>query len=247
MRWLSYLYCFLILINCVNCASPLPKRKEAEVHFRLGDSYLREGKYVSALQELLQAVKLDPRNPDIHLELGLAYMGRGNLSTAESELKKALELKPNYAAVYNNLGLLYLRQKKWQEAEKYFKKALGIVTYPTPEVAYTNLGSCYVLQHKYTEAEEAFQSALEINRQYLPAYIGLGRLWEGLEQIDKALKLYQQGTYYLPNAATLYYRMAMICLKKGEKDKEKEYLEKVIQFDTGVLRQQAQKLLEEIK
>ncbi|MCD6319688.1 MAG: tetratricopeptide repeat protein [Candidatus Desulfofervidaceae bacterium] len=244
MRWLSYLCCIFLFINCVNCASSIPKKEEADVYFHLGDSYLREGKYIPALQELLKAVKLDPQNPDIHLELGLAYMGRGNLSTAESEFKKALQLRPNYAAVYNNLGLLYLRQKKWQQAEKSFKKALDIATYPTPEVAYTNLGSCYVLQHKYTQAEGTFRSALEINPRYLPAYVGLGGLWETLNQQDKALKVYQQGIYYIPDAATLYFRMAMIYLNKGERPKARECLEKTIQFDNGALRQHAQKLLE---
>jgi len=144
MRWFIYLWIFIFMISCASNA--LNKKKEAEIHFRLGDSYLRQGKPGFALRELVQAQKLDPQNPDIYLDLGLAYMARGDLDKAEAQFKKSIQLNPEYGAAYNNLGLLYLRQKKLREAERCFKKAISIYVYPTPEVAYTNLGSCYILQ-----------------------------------------------------------------------------------------------------
>ncbi|MDL1966757.1 MAG: tetratricopeptide repeat protein, partial [Candidatus Desulfofervidus auxilii] len=82
MRWFIYPWIFICIISCASTG--LNKKREAEVHFRLGDSYLRQGKPGFALRELVQAQKLDPQNPDIHLALGLAYMARGDLDKAEA-------------------------------------------------------------------------------------------------------------------------------------------------------------------
>jgi len=64
---------------------------------------------------------------------------------------------------------------------------------------------------------------------------------------DRALNVYQEGIQYLPEAAPLYYRMALIYFVKGEKEKAKEYFERVIQFDQGGLRQHAQKMLKDLQ
>ncbi len=244
MKWLIYSLIFL-LINCANI-QPKNKHDNAQIHYRLGSSYLREGKYALALKELLKAVKLDHKNPDIHLALGLAYMARGNLNLAEKEFKKILDLDKNYAAAYNNLGLLYLRKKKFKIAESYFKKALAIPTYPTPEAAYTNLGSCYLLQKDFSKARKNFILALELNHHYLPAYLGLARTWEEEGKYERAIAVYAEGITYLPDAPTLYFRMGLLYLKIGKIEQAKKQFEKVVQIDNGPLRKRAINILENL-
>jgi len=240
---------FIFFLICLTaCTQNLKENyNQAQIHFRLGESYLREAKYTLALKELLQAAKLNPRDPDIHLALGLGYMGRGDYKTAEKEFKKVLNLNKNYAAAYNNLGFLYLQKRDFAKAETYFKKALNIASYPTPEAAYTNLGSCYLLQKRYQEARKNFTLALEVNPSYLPAYFGLARTWEEKGMYRRAILVYIQAINQLPEEPTLYYRTGLLYLKIGETEKAKKMLEKVIKLGTDPLREKAINLLDNLQ
>ena len=62
----------------------------------LGWLYYLKGRYLSAISELLDSLKLDPLNPIIHYHLGLAYFKNDQPGEAKEFFEKALKINPNF-------------------------------------------------------------------------------------------------------------------------------------------------------
>src|SRR5262249_52823323 len=77
-----------------------------------GERLLREGKYEQALEKLLTATQLLPKEARAWNYLGLAYQGSGQLGEAERSYRAALALDHKLAAARYNLGCLYLEQNR---------------------------------------------------------------------------------------------------------------------------------------
>ena len=96
----------LLLTVLSSCAGqPTQRNKELAAASRgIGEAYMQQGDYTTALQELLKAEQLDPKDHFVQNDLGLAYMAKNKMPEAIGHFKKAIELKPSYTPARNNLG-----------------------------------------------------------------------------------------------------------------------------------------------
>lgn len=98
---------------------------KAGLHFKLGVNLNRQGKFVEAVQELEQAVSLNPEAPNAHLQLGGALLQVQQFERAERELLRAYELSGNTAAgAQLLLGHVYYAQKRFPDAQRAFEQYL---------------------------------------------------------------------------------------------------------------------------
>ncbi|MFP3983499.1 MAG: tetratricopeptide repeat protein [Desulfurivibrionaceae bacterium] len=108
-------------------AEPLYKQvvdlnpEDAASHNNLGFNYFLQKKYQEAVDELQQALKLQPDNDRIRNNLATAYALNGNEERAYQLLVKTI----GEAGAYNNIGYLYMIKGMWEKAEQTFKKALN--------------------------------------------------------------------------------------------------------------------------
>ncbi|MGD1867611.1 MAG: tetratricopeptide repeat protein [Phormidesmis sp.] len=65
-------------------------------HTKRAKTYLGKQNYELAVQELRDAVKLAPQNPEIHSMLGQAYYKQKMSGMAKAHFRQALKLKPNH-------------------------------------------------------------------------------------------------------------------------------------------------------
>lgn len=79
----------------------------AQLHFMLGNAYLRSGKWLPAASEYEKSAKLRPIHSDTQLNLGYAYYHAGNRDEAIKAWRKAVALSPrdSLPAVSLALGL----------------------------------------------------------------------------------------------------------------------------------------------
>lgn len=68
----------------------------AQRHYQRGREYLYQGNWPLAVQELRDAIKLDPLQADYHSLLGVAYLQQDLPSMARVYFRQALKLKPNH-------------------------------------------------------------------------------------------------------------------------------------------------------
>ncbi|MGB3786716.1 MAG: tetratricopeptide repeat protein [Phormidesmis sp.] len=77
-------------------------------HIERAKTYLRQRSYDYAIQELREALKLSPQNPEIHSMIGQAYYKQSLTGMAKAHFKQAYRLNPNHKVVKKYIELLGL-------------------------------------------------------------------------------------------------------------------------------------------
>jgi Flp pilus assembly protein TadD len=75
-----------------------------------------------ALENLLEARKLDPSNPLARYQLGKLYRKAGRLAEAQAELEAAVRLRPTLSPAVYQLALLYRQMGEESKARTAFEK-----------------------------------------------------------------------------------------------------------------------------
>ena len=157
-----------------------------------------------AIEDLRQAVALDPSYAQAHALLSLAYdIAPGYLSPEEvaklpdsvSEAEKALKLDPGLSEAHLAMATGSASRFRWEEAEREYK--LAIETNPNDANAhYFYAHLCLVPQKRFDEAMVEYRKALSldplsgiINTNYGAGLMIAGRLEESREQLRKTMEL----------------------------------------------------------
>jgi len=161
---------------------PPPPIKEASLpvranaHVELAAGYYERGQMDVALQELGNAVKLDPTNPKIYNVYGLVYATLGQDAEAAQNFRKALELSPNDSDFRQNWGWYLCTHGQAKESIPEFEMAAGNPLYKTPEIALINAGRCSASLGETQRADLFFRRALSISPNNPQAAFSLSQL-----------------------------------------------------------------------
>jgi tetratricopeptide (TPR) repeat protein len=91
-----------------------------------GLSFLAQGEYGRAVEELRAAVEISPDSSKAHNYLGLCYFRQKAYDPAREQFEKAIALDPSFATAYNNLAGVYSVKSQFAKAEELYKKALSL-------------------------------------------------------------------------------------------------------------------------
>jgi Flp pilus assembly protein TadD len=144
---------------------------------------------------LQEGLKLIDYDPDIWNYLGVAYWRKGELELALEAFRKSLELDSNYSIAFNNTGSVYL--------SKYLK---------TKE------------QGDLQQALVHFQTAIELDPGYASAYNGLGAAFSQAGNVEGAIGSWEKAVGINPDLGFALYNLGLAYLRKGDKVKALEYL-----------------------
>jgi type IV pilus assembly protein PilF len=160
------------------CAAPekpveTKSAKSSQINVELGVTYMKEGKYNTAMDRLQKAINQNPTNPQAYSSMALLNMRLLQLDEAEKNFNKAIKLSPNDSAIRNNFGAYLCQQKRFDEAEEQFLTATKNPLYRSPEHALMNAGKC--TQDK-VKAEKYFRASLRNNPIFPGALIEMAKL-----------------------------------------------------------------------
>ena len=144
------------------------------VYVTLARIHNGRGQYNLALQEIQQALKLQPRYSDAQLAEAAVYASMGQVERAESSYKTAAALRPQSWDGYYELGAFYYRNGRYAEAAFAFEQVLKVT--PDNALAHATLGGVVQLLHKDAEAERHLRRSIELQPSYT-AYTNLGALY----------------------------------------------------------------------
>ena len=126
---------------------------------------VEEGRVDTAIDILLEALVVDPKNVWALVLMGNIYAKKKNdYATAKKYFDKVLEYHPDNSIAINNLGGLAIECGKYDEAISLFKSALNHdQTYPN---SYYGLANAYVEKKEYLEAFYAAKTGclISVNR-----------------------------------------------------------------------------------
>jgi serine/threonine-protein kinase len=163
----------------------------AEGHACLGNVYRSQGKYDEALDQILQANRLDPHEVFTLIALGDTYDKLAKTSESEAAFRQATMLSPNYWAAYNWLGVFYSRHGRYGDAAAQFQKVTEIE--PDNYRGYDNLSAMRILLGHYDQAIQSLNRSIEL-KPSMPAYSNLGSAYFWMHRYPDAITAYEKAS-----------------------------------------------------
>ena len=177
------------------------------IHNNLGLAYDKIGMFDKSIQELQEALRLDPGYIEVHNNLGVTYYKMGLTDEAEKELKEAIRQNPGYLEAHCNLGNIYKCSGRLEEALFELNEALRINPEHAP--AHNTLGEIYALQRRNTEAINEFREALRIDPNYPAAHTNIGNFFLESGMYDEAIKEFRNSLDIDPDFSDAHYGMGL--------------------------------------
>jgi type IV pilus assembly protein PilF len=138
-------------------------RKRATNRLKLAVLYFQDGKNNFALDEVKQAIQIDPNWFEPYGMRGVIYMQTGDFAPAELSFQKALSINPNASDIKHNLGVLLCKMKRPAEGLKMFTAALADPAYGQRARTWQEQANCQLAMGQKAEAEASFMRSYELD------------------------------------------------------------------------------------
>jgi type IV pilus assembly protein PilF len=207
----------LAIIVFTGCAGQSTQQnlRIAESKRNIGEAYMRQGDYTSALRELLEAEKMNPEDAFTQHDLGLCYREKKLMPDALAHLNKAIALKPEYTPARNSLGRVYLEIGQTDKAIVIFKEIAKDALYATPHFPLANLGLAYYQKGEYAAAVNYYHQALQLEPNFVFALHGLGKTYLAMNKGRLAMAYLEKALQLAPKVAEINYEYAEANLLVG--------------------------------
>lgn len=247
MHRLTLLLTLLLSLTMAGCVAISPSGKTATYHLQMGLSHLGERNYTVALQELLEAEKLDSNNPDILYNLGLAYLGKRRPDLAEPRFLRTIALKPDFSRARNDLGVTYLELQRWDSAIQQFKIVKDDLLYEQHDHAAINLGLAYLGKGDYPKALEELHHVRSMAPRNPIVRVAIGRVLTAQEKIPQAIAEYRKALEFYPEYGQAHYYLGLALMKSDLIAARKSFREVLRLAPETEISRSAQEYLELLK
>lgn len=139
------------------------ERTRARIRLELAVGYFEQGKTTIALDELKQALAVDPNFAEAYTLRGLVYMRLNDPALAESSFRRALALKPGDANTSHNLGWMMCQRDRHAESMQFFDQALADANYGDRPKTLMTKGLCQMRANKPAEAEATLLQSFQLD------------------------------------------------------------------------------------
>lgn len=161
-------------------------QRRAQIRMQLAIGYFQQGQLAVALDEIKQAVQLDPNLADAHSVRALIYMEMGETALAEDNFQRAMRLSPNSPDLNNNYGWFLCQNGQEKRSIEYFEAALRSRAYQSPAKALNNAGVCSLKMKDILAAERYLTEAFRQEPENLDTNANLAKLHYALGDYQKA-------------------------------------------------------------
>lgn len=134
-------------------------RKRARIRLELAIGYFEQGQTTVALDEIKQALVVDPAYAEAYNLRGLIYMRLNDLRLAEESFRRAMALNPRDANVTHNYGWLLCQQARYPESFQ----AIANSTYGGRAKTWMAQGLCQTRAGLRAEAEYSLGKSYELD------------------------------------------------------------------------------------
>ncbi len=166
-----------------------------------------------ALDTLCAEYHFDLANFDSTYLVPQATSPQQYVQEAETHFKAAIQHCPTFFRYHFELGNLYLKTGNAKAIDEFAKT---VELNPLDAGAHAALGFAYLmLKNNTVMAQTQLEIALKLDPKNAEVYVGLGNLYEALNDPDKALENYNLAIKYDGKNAYAYYRAGVIYEQKG--------------------------------
>jgi tetratricopeptide (TPR) repeat protein len=166
------------------------------------------------VEQLEQAVREDPQDPDARVALAESYLRSGMYQAALDQTDQVLEAHPEHAGALLVSGIVYLRLDQPEEAVTPLRGFIALrkdepmaAVDTSLEAAYYYLGASFLRLGRPAEAIPALEAALTITPWDADALYQAGLAYQASGQPEAALERYQQAVRFVPDFTEVYRAM----------------------------------------
>jgi type IV pilus assembly protein PilF len=132
-----------------------PNQRRARMRLELATAYFQQGQTHVALDEIKQAIAIDPAYADAYNLRGLVFMRLKDLTLASDSFERALALNPRDADAAHNYAWLRCQQTHYEASEKLFAQAIANPSYTQPAKSWMAKGLCQLRAGQTVAAEKS--------------------------------------------------------------------------------------------
>ncbi|MEB3244586.1 MAG: tetratricopeptide repeat protein [Vampirovibrionales bacterium] len=173
----------------------------SELHWRLGLALNDLGQTQNALAELMQASRLDPKNPGIWADMGVLHANEKQFAASAKMSQQAITLleaseslslsKPEaLAEVLNNYG--YALAKSGQPADGLSAIERSLALRPASAATLDSQGYALAQLGRHAEAVTAYEKALKIEPTMAEGWLHQAQSLEALGNLKEAHSAYER-------------------------------------------------------
>lgn len=201
-----------------------PNHLNALVH--LGKIYRSEKNLHEAIRLYRKARLVDDKNTEVLFGLAENLNAAHQSDEAVGILKEMISIDDNNLTALVRLREIYVDLSRWEEAhfieEKVLKLSLLTEGREKEQSIFVGIkfekGMAALKQNQVEPARQSFKSAIKINKDFVPAYIGLGEAYIKASRMESALTLFEKG-YDMTKNIILLHRLEALCLEMGQPDR----------------------------
>ena len=138
-------------------------RKRARLRLELASAYFEQGQTNFALDEVKQAIAVDPSFPETYSLRGLIYMRMNEPRLADESFQRALTLSPRDPDTSHNYAWMLCQQARYPQSMQSFQVALARPTYPGRAKTLMAMGICQARAGQLDEAERSLARSYELD------------------------------------------------------------------------------------
>ncbi len=200
-------------------------------HFHRAISWAATGNREASLEELREALRLDPENAEAYVRLGFMLGEQGSVDEAVRHYTHALEITPNHILAHNNLGYELAQRGDAAAAEEHYRAALAVN--PDFVLARNNLGNLLLGQGRSEEAIQEFLRAIAANPKSPHAYYNLGNVLAGQQRHEEAAAQFRKALERNPNSADILNNLGLALAQKRLFTEAQRYYEEALQKNSN--------------
>lgn len=129
-----------------------------DAYYELGVCHLLEGVPCGAIKNFVQAIQLNPENPDAILQLGISHELCEEYDMALMIYQKLIENSPEYIKAYDHKSSLLMKMERYKEASLVLNQIMKID--PNYHKAYAGIGICFDKLGKKSDAQRYYRKFL---------------------------------------------------------------------------------------
>jgi type IV pilus assembly protein PilF len=146
-----------------SATEPADADRRARVRLELASAYFSRGQSETALEEVNQALGVNPELAEAYNLRGLIYASLGDRPAAEDSFRRALQLKPHDADTLHNHGWFLCQFRQYEQAQAQFAQALAQPGYRSTTRTLLAQGVCQARAGQLPEAERMLMRAYELD------------------------------------------------------------------------------------
>lgn len=213
----------------------LLKPDNPRAHFDLGTLLLGQpgdSSQEAGAEEIEQALRLDPTQPDYYEGLGQWLLEKGHLRTAVELLQRGIQNTPPSAGMYLMLAVAKIQLNGASASRPLIDKALALKPHDGPAIHL--LGKCFYLTGDYRQAAKYFTEATRLSPQDAFFYYDAAIALERLNKVHEAIPYAQKSVQLDPSQAIYHYRLGKLYAKTGRRTEAVKELETCVRLDPRI-------------